>query len=79
MTHIKTGVHQYFYPAHNDTLLSEPFRISQSSDITLLLQQLKDKDILEHVHQQRPDTKFRLTHITNVLYITYNLRYAIGI
>ena len=79
MTHIETGVHQYFYPAHNNPPLSESFRISQSSDITLLLQQLKDKDILEHVHQQRPDTKFRLTHITNVLYITYILRYAIGI
>ena len=79
MTHIETGEHQYFYPAHNETLLREPFRISQSSDITSLLQQLKDRDILEHVIQQRPDTKFRLTHITNVLYITYNLRYAIGI
>ena len=33
-----------------------------------MLQHLKDKDILEHVHQQRPDTKWRLTHITNVLY-----------
>ena len=79
MTHIEKGVHQYFYQAHSETLLSEPFRISQSSDITLLLQQLKDIDILEHVYQQRPDTNFRLTHITDVLYITYNLRYAIGI
>ena len=50
MTHIETGVHQYFYPAHNTPPPSESFRISQSSDITLLLQQLKDKDILEHVH-----------------------------
>ena len=67
-THIETGEHQYFYPARNQTLLNEPFRISQSSDITSLSQHLKDKDILEHVHQQRPDTKWRLTHITNVLY-----------
>ena len=78
MTHIETGEHQYFYPARNQTLLNEPFRISQSSDVALLLQLLKDKDILEHVHQQRPDTKWRLTHITNVLYITYNLRHVIG-
>ena len=78
MTHIETGEHQYFYPARNQTLLSEPFRISHSSDVASLLQLLKDKDILEHVHQQRPDTKWRLTHITNVLYITYNLRYVIG-
>ena len=78
MTHIETGEHQYFYPARNQTLLSEPFRISHSSDVALLLQLLKDKDILEHVHQQRPDTKWRLTHITNVLYITYNLRHVIG-
>ena len=78
MTHIETGEHQYFYPARNQTLLSEPFRISHSSDVASLLQLLKDKDILEHVHQQRPDTKWRLTHITNVLYITYNLRHVIG-
>ena len=78
MTHIETGEHQYFYPARNQTLLNEPFRISQSSDNVLLLQLLKDKDILEHVHQQRPDTKWRLTHITNVLYISYNLRHVIG-
>ena len=77
MTHIETGEHQYFYPARNQTLLNEPFRISQSSDVALLLQLLKDKDILEHVLQQRPDTKWRLTHITNVLYITYNLRHVI--
>ena len=44
------------------------FRKSQSSHVASLLQHLKDKDILEHVHQQRPDTKWRLTHITNVLY-----------
>ena len=78
MTHIETGEHQYFYPARNQTLLSEPFRISHSSDVASLLQLLKDKDILEHVPQQRPDTKWRLTHITNVLYITYNLRHVIG-
>ena len=78
MTHIETGKHQYFYPARNQTLLSEPFRISHSSDVASLLQLLKDTDILEHVHQQRPDTKWRLTHITNVLYITYNLRHVIG-
>ena len=78
MTHIETGEHQYFYPARNQTLLSEPFRISHSSDVASLLQLLKDKDILEHVHQQRPNTKWRLTHITNVLYITYNLRHVIG-
>ena len=78
MTHIEAGEHQYFYPARNQTLLNEPFRISHSSDVALLLQLLKDKDILEHVHQQRPDTKWRLTHITNVLYITYNLRHVIG-
>ena len=51
MTHIETGEHQYFYPARNQTLLNEPFRISQSSDVALLLQLLKDKDNLEHVHQ----------------------------
>ena len=78
MTHIETGEHQYFYPAPNQTLLSEPFRISHSSDVASLLQLLKDKDILEHVHQQRPDTKWRLTHITNVLYISYSLRHVIG-
>ena len=78
MTHIETGEHQYFYSARNQTLLSEPFRISHSSDVASLLQLLKDKDILEHVHQQRPNTKWRLTHITNVLYFTYNLRHVIG-
>ena len=78
MTHIESGQNQYFYPGRNQTLLDTPFRISQFSDVATLLQQLKDKDILEHVHQKRPDTKWRLTHITNVLYITYNLRHVIG-
>ena len=78
MTHIETGENQYFYPARNQTLLDKPVRITQSSDVSTLLQHLKDKDILEHVHQQRPNTKWRLTHITNVLYITYNLRHVIG-
>ena len=78
MTHIESGENQYFYPARNQTLLDQPFRVSHSSDVTALLQQLKDKDILEHVHQQRPNTKWKLTHITNVLYISYNLRHVIG-
>ena len=78
MTHIETGENQYFYPGRNQTLLDKPFRISQSSDLNTLLQNLKNKDILEHVHQQRPDTKWKLTHITNVLYISYNLRHVIG-
>ena len=78
MTHIESGQNQYFYPGRNQTLLEQPFRVSHSSDITTLIQQLKDKDILEHVHQQRPNTKWKLTHITNVLYISYNLRHVIG-
>ena len=78
MTNFETGEHQYFYPAQNQTLLNEPYRFSKSSDIYNFIETLKDKDILEHAHQQRPNTKWRLTHITNVLYITYNLRYVIG-
>ena len=78
MTHIESGQNQYFYPGRNQTLLEQPFRVSHSSDITTLIQQLKDKDILQHVHQQRPNTKWKLTHITNVLYISYNLRHVIG-
>ena len=78
MTNIETGKHQYFYPARNQTLLSQPCRISQYSDIITLIQKLKDMDILEHVHQQRPNTKWKLTHITNVSYISYNLRHLIG-
>ena len=53
MTHIETGENQYFYPARNQTLLDKPVRITQSSDVTTLLQHLKDKDILEHVHQHK--------------------------
>ena len=43
-----------------------------------LVEKLKTRDILEHQLQQRPNTKWRLSHITNVLYITYNLRHIIG-
>ena len=66
MTNFETGEHQYFYPAQNQTLLNEPYRFSKSSDIYNFIETLKDKDILEHAHQQRPNTKWRLTPITNV-------------
>ena len=42
MTHIESGQNQYFYPGRNQTLLEQPFRVSHSSDITTLIQQLKD-------------------------------------
>ena len=77
MTNFETGEHQYFYPAQNQTL-NEPYRFSESSDVYNFIETLKDKDILEHAHQQRPNTKWRLIHNTNVLYIIYNLRYVIG-
>ena len=78
MISIETGEYQYFYQARNQTLLPEPFRISKSIDIANLVEKFKIRDILEHSLQQRQNAKWRLSHITNVLYITYNLRHVIG-
>ena len=74
----QTDSYSYFYPGNNEMLLPEPFSISQPSDIPLLVDILREKDILHHVQKQRPNTNYRVVHITNVQYMTYNRGYVLG-
>ena len=78
MTNIETGDRRYFYPERNNGLLTEPAIISTYDDIKKLTLKILDLDVLENAYQQRPNTKYKLTHITNVMYITYNLNYVMG-
>ena len=68
-----TNVYSFFYPGGNETLLPQPIGISTYENVML-----KNQDFLQHVHLQRPNTKYRVVHITNVLYTTYNRGHVIG-
>ena len=78
MQNTDNNVFSFFYPGGNETLLSQPIGISTYEDVISLIELLKNQDFLQHVHLQRPNTKYRVVHITNVLYTTYNRGHVIG-
>ena len=72
------NVFSFFYPCGNETLLPQPAGIANFEDIMSLVDLLKNQDFPQHVHLQRPNTKNRVVHITNVLYTTHNHGHLIG-
>ncbi|XP_070567231.1 uncharacterized protein [Ptychodera flava] len=79
MRHVETGALRYFYPSHNNHLLDAPVLIRNQHDLNDFLTRLQDTDILEHIKQNRPDSKWVIELITNItVYIVKIPKHYIG-
>ena len=70
---IEDGMYRYFYPHNNDGVLDAPFSITNGDDVLKFIQRLRNIDILKHLFNQRPNTKWKVYKVTNVRYCIFKL------
>ncbi|XP_038054118.1 uncharacterized protein LOC119726482 [Patiria miniata] len=80
LRHAETGELRYFHPSYNNAkLFSTAITIGSRDDMDNLILRLEQMDILEHLRQQRPDTKWTVVSLTNVaIYVNKMEQFYIG-
>ena len=63
---IETGEFRYYHASNNSLMLDAAVLISNKAELNEFLAQIADEDFLDSV--SRPDTKWRLYQITNLLF-----------
>ena len=74
----ETGRYRYFKPIFTQGFFDHPFRISSSDDIEDLRRRLESMDFIQHVLNQRPNTKWELELLTNLQATIYPLDFVAG-
>lgn len=78
LQHVETEEYRYFY-AHNCTsILQKPAVISSSSDLEKLRKTLQTLDVIEQLLVNRPNTKYRVTLLTNVVVTISKSNFSLG-
>ena len=75
LEHKETGEFSFFHAsANNNAVLERPRLISDKKGFLVFVQSLKHHDLLEHVKQQRPSTKFAVVCILSTSFYFYHMR-----
>jgi hypothetical protein len=69
---------RYFYAHDNESVMDEPFMVSDLSDLNRLIAKLREMDFIAKAFQQRPNTKSHVVCITNIRYIITHTSYVLG-
>lgn len=67
------GEVRYYYPSRNGFVFPEPRVIANSDHLQRLLLRVGEEDWQEYVRQQKPSSKWRVVHLTNVSFHVYRL------
>ena len=73
----KTGEYRYFIPYQN-RLFDLTFTISNKNDLSRVRHKLDSLDIPTYAHSDRPDTSWRVTLVTNMLFRVFRTHYPLG-
>lgn len=69
----------YYYASHNTLLFEEAILIANGEDLEQFIDRLRELDLLEWCRQQRPNTKYTVYCLTNLLfYVTHLRQHPIG-
>ena len=74
LKNIETGEFRYYHASNNSLMLDAAVLISNEAELNEFLAQIADEDFLDSV--SRPDTKWRLYQITNLLFFVNHLKQA---
>ena len=66
LQNIETNDYRYFYPHENNLLLYRAFLLSNRNDLLNIQKEIEILDLIETCTQERQNSKWRLTVITNV-------------
>lgn len=62
--------YKYFYPSFNGNVLGEPITVTSLADLNRVFTTLDKEDLIEYATRKRPNTKYILVKVTNmVVYI----------
>jgi len=79
LRNLETGRYRLFKAHSNDSVLEMPFLISKKEDLKKLEETLNNIEVLQHILSQRPNTKFVVVLLTNVVYTIFSIRaYTMG-
>lgn len=67
------GELRYFYASENDSVLNEPYQISQKKDLDNLLLVLRNKDLLQVAMQSLPNSKWSVYVITIIRWVVVRI------
>ena len=66
LQNIETNDYRYFYPHENNLLLDRAFLLSNRNDLLNIQNEIEKVDLIEACTQERQNSKWRFTVITNV-------------
>ena len=66
LQNIETNDYRYFYPHENNLLLDRAFLLSNRNDLLNIQNEIEKLDLIEACTQERQNSKWRFTVITNV-------------
>ena len=72
LKNIETGEFRYYHASNNSLMLDTAVLISNEAELNEFLAQIADEDFLDSL--SRPDTKWRLYQITNLLFFVNHLK-----
>ncbi|XP_071787706.1 uncharacterized protein [Asterias amurensis] len=79
LRHSVTGELRYFHSSVNNARFFEvPFSIGSQVDLDRMLEELRRIDVVEFGRQQRPDTKWVVESITNIIFVNKLTQFPIG-
>ena len=74
LKNIETGEFRYYHASNNSLMLDAAVLISNEAELNEFLSQIADENFLDSV--SRPDTKWHLYQITNLLFFVNHLKQA---
>lgn len=76
---IETGDYRYFIPDKNETIFPAPILISCLNDILIKVKSRMDSlNLFEHLLRQRPNSKWKVLHVTNVKVVLIQTSYILN-
>jgi hypothetical protein len=79
LQNIETNEYRAFKAYSNNNVFEIPVVISKREDLEKLKQKMINMDLLQFISYQRPNTKFRLKLVTNIVYTIFSqLEYTLG-
>ena len=78
LQHIETLEHRYFIPYFNRSLFTAPQPVSNLSDFDQLKAKVLNVDLGFYFRQVRPDTKYRLAFVTNIVFRITKTGFPLG-
>lgn len=79
LQNIETGDYRYFIPDRNETLFPNPILIGSLEDVDKKMRGKFDNiNLFEHLMRQRPNSKWRVVHITNIKVVLYRTSYILN-